>query len=123
MTALPELDEHAALLEALHDLCARLPVPDGRWHPHVAAIAACRADFASALSLVADDPEALRLLDRLVDGAAAAEFDPARSPELAAAWERLDALPVPEGRHPFLDEIMPALDAYRLLLIALSRFR
>ena len=42
------------------------------------------------------------------------------SGKLTGAWERLQALPLPEGQHPFLDEIVPALDALRLLLVALS---
>jgi hypothetical protein len=39
------------------------------------------------------------------------------------SWERLGKLPTPDGRHPFLDEILPALEATRLLLLALSQTR
>lgn len=112
---------HAELLDTLRSLCVRLPVPGARWHPHVASIAAVRNDFEDALAQAAASRDALRLLDLLVAGSAEAGFDRTRSPQLTAAWDRLEALPVPEGRHPYLDEILPALDAHRLLLVALSR--
>jgi hypothetical protein len=41
-------------------------------------------------------------------------------PELRAAWARLGALSVPVGRHPFLDEIVVAIEAARTTLVAIS---
>ena len=38
----------------------------------------------------------------------------------AAALSRLDRLPVPEGRHPFIAEIEPTLVAMRVALHAVA---
>jgi len=43
-----------------------------------------------------------------------------RRPELAAATARLEALPVPEGRHPFVEDIAPALEGMQAALAALA---
>jgi hypothetical protein len=112
--------ETADLTAELRRLCARLPVPQPGWHPYVALIGACRDDFERALALADVRPRTLELVAALVDGETELPFDRDASAELAAAWERLEALPLPEGQHPYLDEILPALDALRLLLVALS---
>lgn len=103
----------------LRRLLARLPVPDARWHAHVPQIAAVRDDFAAAIDAAAARPEALALFEAMLAGDAEPAFEPG-DPELEAAYDRLQALPVPEGQHPFLDEILPALEAAELLLCALS---
>lgn len=108
------------LLAELRGLCARLPLPQPSWHPYVSQIAACRSDFEQALALAAEQPAVLERATALLDGDAEPAFDADASPDLAAAWQRLEALPRPSGQHPYLDEILPALDALRLLLIALS---
>lgn len=108
------------LLSELHSLCARLPVPQPSWHPYVSQIAACHSDFDQALALAAKRPAALERLAALLDGDAEPPFDDEASRDLTAAWRRLEALPRPSGQHPYLDEILPALDALRLLLVALS---
>lgn len=108
------------LRRELRRLCDRLPVPQPSWHPYVAQIAACRTDFARSLELAATHPEAVELVAALVDGSLGLVFDEHPPPELSAAWRRLEALPLPSGRHPYLDDILPALEAHRLLLIALS---
>jgi hypothetical protein len=109
------------VLWELRHLCARLPVPQPGWHPYVALIAGCRHDFEHALTLTAEHPAALDLFAALAEGDLDLTFDPAGSPELASAWVRLEELPIPEGQHPYLDDILPALEALRLLLISLSR--
>ena len=109
------------LLRELRGLCERLPVPQPSWHPYVAQIAACRADFEQALALAAAHPEALELVAGLLDDDGDPSFNAGTSPDLTAAWQRLQALPLPSGQHPYLDDILPALEAHRLLLVALSR--
>jgi hypothetical protein len=104
----------------LRRLCARLPVPQPGWHPYVALIAGCRHDFEHALTLTAEHPAALDLFAALADGDLDLTFDSASSPELTSAWVRLEELPIPDGQHPYLDDILPALEALRLLLISLS---
>ena len=108
------------LLADLRCLCGRLPVPQPTWHRYVAQITGCRADFERALDLAAEHPETLGLVATLIDGSAEPSFDPAASAELTAAWQRLEALPMPSGQHPYLDDILPALEAHGLLLVALS---
>lgn len=109
------------LLHELGRLCDRLPVPQESWHPYVPLIRACRADLERALELAAGRPEVAAMLAALVAGEATIDFDAGDSPELAAAYERLDNLPAPSGRHPYLDEILPTLEGLRLLLVALGR--
>lgn len=113
--------ETGELLRELRALCERLPLPQPAWHPYVEQIVTCRADFEHALDLAAAHPEALQLVAALVDGDGEPSLDAGASPELAAAWQRLQALPLPSGRHPYLDDILRALEAHRLLLVALSR--
>jgi hypothetical protein len=108
------------ILWELRRLCAGLPVPQAGWHLYVALIAGCRQDFEHALALTAEHPAALDLFAALTDGELDLTFDPAGSPELTSAWQRLDELPIPEGQHPYLDDILPALEALRLLLVSLS---
>ncbi len=109
------------LLTELRVLCARLPVPQPSWHPYVPELAACRGDFERALERAAEQPSVLERVAALLDGDAAPVLDTGASPDLTAAWRRLEALPRPGGQHPYLGEILPALDALRLLLVALSR--
>ena len=101
-------------------LCARLPVPRPSWHPYVSQIAACRSDFEQALALAAEHPAVLERVAALIDDEHELTFEPNASTWLTLAWQRLAALPLPEGQHPYLDEVLPALDALRLLLVALS---
>ncbi|HVU76039.1 MAG TPA: hypothetical protein VHC67_00555 [Gaiellaceae bacterium] len=112
--------EAKELLAELHGLRDRMPVPQPTWHPYVAQIAECRADLARALDLAAKHQGALGLVATLIEGGSGLGFDPEASADLTAAWERLEALPLPSGRHPYLEDILPALDAHRLLLVALS---
>jgi len=109
------------LLAELHGLCERLRVPQPGWHSYVPQIAACRSDFEQALAIVTERPAALERVAAQVDGDAEPAFAPVVSPDVAAARQRLEALPRPSGRHPYLDEILPALDALRLVLVALSQ--
>lgn len=110
----------AAILGELRALLDRLPLPQPSWHPHVPEILACRDDFAASIGAAAERPEALDAFAELLDEESA-ELEPDAPAELQEAWARLHALPIPEGQHPFLDEILPALEAMRLLLVALSR--
>jgi hypothetical protein len=109
------------LLAELRRLCARLPIPQPGWHPYVSHIAACRDDFEHALVLATDSPDALEVFAALVAGELEPAFDSDASLAPTAAWRRLEALPIPDGQHPYLDEILPALEALRFLLVALSR--
>ena len=108
------------LLAELRGLCARIPIPQPSWHPYVSQITACRDDFEQALALATEHPTTLDLLAALIEDEAELIFDPGASPRLTRAWERLEELPTPSGQHPDLDDIIPALEAHRLLLVALS---
>ena len=116
------LVEPAELLAELRALAARMPMPQPAWHPQVAHISACRADLLEAIEAAAGDPAILDIAAALFNDPEA-QLDRHASEEVAAAWARLEALRLPEGQHPYLDEILPAVEALRVLLIALSRRR
>jgi hypothetical protein len=102
----------------LRGLVSSFPVPDGRWHGFSNHIEACRDDFAAAVEAVAADEAALEALQAaLGDGPT-----PRRTAEPAVtdAEARLAALPSPEGRHPFVEEIYPALEAMQAVLAAVA---
>jgi len=120
VSAAPATVATAELLTELRRLSVRLPVPQRSWHPHVRLVAACRNDLEQALALATDSPEAGERVAALVGGELELTFDPDASPELSAARRRLEALPIPDGQHPYLDEILPALEALGLLLVGLS---
>jgi hypothetical protein len=99
-------------------LVAAFPVPDGSWHGFADEIAACRDDLAAAIEAIDGDEPALAALQALLESGSAAP--PSSRPELAAAAARLEALPAPEGRHPFVDDILPALEAMHAGLAAVA---
>ena len=86
-----------ARLRALADA---FPVP-GPWHPYAEAIGAIAADIRRAA-------DTLEQHGRWTPG------------EVAAARERLGGMIDPEGRHPFVDEIVETLAAMREALDTLS---
>ncbi len=91
------------MLAELRELAERMPVPDGAWHPHAALIREIRDELLETLERVDEET-----LEALLDG-------PVPVPEPGSA---LAALPIPEGRHPYLDEILPVLEAARRLQAA-----
>lgn len=107
------------MYDELRRLCDRLPLPDATWHPYAALIAELRADMAGALDVLADRPQLGAALEAAVAGEL--EFDAGAEAELTAAYERLHRLPMVEGRHPFIDEIVPTLEGADALLVCLSR--
>jgi hypothetical protein len=108
------------LLDALWDLYERLPVPGSSWHAHAALIAGTRTDFKRALDGCAHHPKVLDLIGRALDGELDAALAPNANAELTAAYERFRTLPIPAGEHPFLDEILPTLEAVEATLVCLS---
>lgn len=77
-------DGRKQVLGSLVALCSRLPVPDGRWHPHAKAIAAVRADFEHALQIVSTVPELLDAID-LSGPPPSQQLSDAAGPDLQAA--------------------------------------
>ena len=106
-------------VDALAEIWAVVPFPDGSWHRWTDLLRRLDADVRSALELAAADELVQRELDRLVELDAAPP--PARGMDgLAEAQRLLAGLPRPEGRHPYLDAIVPGLEAAALLLAALT---
>jgi hypothetical protein len=103
--------------DELRALAAAFPVPEQRWHAHVPEMRACMRDFRAAIRALDADPRAQEELDRLLDGSPPADAAPAPVPEALA---RLDKLPAPEGEHPFVAEILPTLEAMRVVLHAVA---
>ncbi len=114
-------DRRQELRDEIGGLAAAFPVPQPSWHGYVAEMRACLADLTRVLEVAAAVPEALDLVGRALDGELEEAFDAgAASPALAAAYERLGKLPLPAGEHPYLDEIVPTLEALEALLVAVS---
>jgi hypothetical protein len=112
--------DQAELLALLRSLKQRMPLPQPSWHGYVPRMRACLADFERALANAERHPHVLDLIARSIEGELEEPFAGAEGTELAAAYERLGALPRPEGRHPFVDEILPALEAMEAALVAVS---
>lgn len=91
-------------LALLRRLLAAFPVPGAAWHAWAEAIGEVHADLEAAVGVAGEHPA--------VPAAAPA----AAAGTLAAARARLAALPRPDGRHPYLDEIEAALAALGGLL-------
>jgi len=109
------------LYEAVAALAGAFPVPHPSWHGYVPEMRACLADLERALEVSEQAPETLALALRAVEGELEHGFDARHAgPGLAAAYRRLGTLPVPAGEHPFLDEIVPTLEAVEALLVAVS---
>ena len=89
------------------------------WHPYAAEIRTWLNDFGQALDRVASNPQIIEFMAKMFDGGEEYVFNEA-SPELTAAWERLEALPRPTSNHAYLDYIFPAFESHSLLLVVLS---
>jgi hypothetical protein len=102
----------------LRGLADAFPVPSPVWHAHVSELRACLADFAAAIAAIERDAAAAAALDRLIE----AGRSPLERPDGAVgeALRRLDGLPCPEGEHPYVDEIVPTLEAMRFALAAVA---
>jgi hypothetical protein len=103
----------------LRELATQFPIPSPGWHGYVETMLACRRDFDLAIAAIEADPAAAAALDRLVSEEDALPEAPPDG-AVGAALARLDALPRPDGQHPFLPEIEPALDAMRAALHAVA---
>lgn len=113
----PEAQE---LLAELRRLAACLSVPHPSWHPFVPEIHACRDDYEQALALASEEPQVLERLLELLASEAGPPSAADSSPDLVEAWQRFQELPLPSKEHPHLDEILPAIDALKLLLAAVG---
>jgi hypothetical protein len=113
-------DRPDELLAELRRLAQRFPLPHPIWHRYVPEMHAVIRDLFVALEAVEDEPRVQAELRRRVDEDAADPPENAGGPTLAAARARLRNLPVPEGEHPYRDEIAVTLAAARALLGALA---
>jgi hypothetical protein len=112
--------EAVALLAELRRLAERFPLPHPIWHPYVAEMHAVVRDLFTALDAIAAVPGAPAELVQRIDGPDGPSPGGAGGPALAAARDRLHALPRPQGEHPYLDEILVALEAAAAALDALA---
>ena len=110
-----EPDEAVAVLR---ELGRAFPRPDPRWHPYVEEIRTCLRDLEAAVGALERDPAAAAALDDFIERDVRPV--PSESDAVRAAYARVDALPAPEGQHPFVAEILPSLDAMRVALAAVD---
>jgi hypothetical protein len=108
------------LLAEVRRLAERVPLPHPIWHRFVPEMHAVVRDLFLALDTLAELPHAQAELVRSVDSDLRPALDDTGSPALAAARARLAGLPVPQGEHPYLDEIMLTLEAAGAVLAALT---
>jgi hypothetical protein len=104
-------------VDALAEAWPAAPRPAGAWHPWTDLLDRLDADVRTAVA--GEDELVRRELDRLLELDAAPPHDPGMDGP-AEAQRLLAGLPRPEGRHPYLDEIVAGLDAAALLLGALT---
>ena len=114
------MSEAGSLLGELRPLIERLPLPHPLWHRYVPLMHEVVADATAALAALETLPAARAELRRQLEGDGDYPPDDAGGPAIAAARLRLRELPVPQGEHPYLDEILLALEAAEAVLAALA---
>jgi hypothetical protein len=108
-------DDDLLLVEELRAIWDRVPIPHGEWHPGAAAIARLDADVRDAFAVLAEDGDARAGLRRVLEG------DVPATAELGGALARLRELPRPDGKHPYLADVLPGLEAAEAVLAAVQR--
>jgi hypothetical protein len=107
------------LVDELRAIWDRVPIPRETWHPWGESILRLDRDVRAALAIVAEDADALAALAQVL-----AEEDAApagKEGAVAEALRRLGELPRPDGKHPYLGDVLPGLEAAEALLTAVSR--
>jgi hypothetical protein len=113
-------DEAGELLDELRRLAKRFPLPHPIWHRFVPEMHEVVRDLFTALDAIATLPRAQLELVLQVEANAEHANENAGGPALAAAQARLRDLPIPQGEHPYLDEILITLQAAKAALAALA---
>jgi hypothetical protein len=108
------------LLSELRRLAERMPLPHPFWHPYTGQMHVVVRDLFAAIDAIALLPHAQVELLSHVEGRAEAPPPDAGGPTVAAARKRLRDLPLPDGQHPYLFEIVPTLEAAAAALAALT---
>jgi hypothetical protein len=108
------------LLPELRLLAKAFPLPHPVWHPYTSEMQTVVRDLFAALHAIALVPTAGAELLRQIDGEVGVPPPDAGGPAVAAARKRLRELPIPQGEHPYLDEIRPTLEAATAALAALT---
>lgn len=112
-------DDAGELLADVRRLAERFPLPHPIWHRFVPEMHDVIRDLFVALDAIAELPEAQVELARRIENGSDRAADDAGGPAIRDACERLRNLAVPQGEHPYLDEIRVTLDAAGALLSAL----
>jgi hypothetical protein len=110
----------AELLAELRALAERFPLPHRLWHRYVPQLHEAVVDLTAALDALAALPAAQDELLAQVEGEAELPAEDAGGATIAAARGRLRALPIPQGEHPYLDEILVTLEGAEAALAALA---
>ena len=105
------------MLDELRALWERAPVrvSAGAW---VDVIAQLHADVCVGLDVLDADAEARLALAGLIEEGRTSTDE--REDAIAAAIRRLDELPRPDGKHPYLEDILPALEVAEVVLAAVA---
>ena len=103
------------LVEELRAVWDRVPIPRDEWHPGAAAISRLDADVREAFAVLAEDGDARAELRRVLEEDAVVTAEP------GGALARLRDLPRPDGKHPYLADVLPGLEAAEAVLAAVER--
>ena len=107
-----------SLVDELRGVWDRVPMPRDSWHPWAETIAQLDRDVRAALRVLAEDAGARGALVQVP-----AEEDTAATREqgaLGEALRRLRTLPRPDGKHPYLADVLPGLEVAEAVLTALA---
>ena len=113
-------DDAGELLAEIRQFAERFPLPHPIWHRFVPEMHDAIRDLFVALDAIAALPLAQAELVRRVENDSDRPSDDAGGPAVRDARERLRNLAVPQGEHPYLDEIRVTLEAADALLSALA---
>lgn len=105
------------LVGELRALWERVPAPKDRWHPWSDVLARLRDDVRTGVATLEADEEGRRQLGRILAGESV-DAGAGLADELGAAIRRLAELPRPDGKHPFLEDVLVGLEAALALLTA-----
>lgn len=110
---MPEDDR--TLVAELRAIWDRVPLPREEWHPGAAAIARLAADVRDAFAVLDADTDTRAALGGLLEDDAPVAAPP------GTALARLRELPRPDGKHPYLADVLPGLEVAEAVLAAVQR--
>ncbi len=108
------------MLAELRAIWGGLLLPGDRWHPWASELARLREDVATAFTVLEVDAAACSDLARILEATEEPASDAGADDRLGATRRMLSGLPRPDGKHPFLEHILPALEVAEAIFAAVG---